>query len=303
MTAVNPFFVSWDGPFGAPPFDRIRHEHYLPAFEAGMAAQNAEIEVITDSADTPTFENTIEALETTGALLKKVSSVFFNLTSSLTDDDLQTLEAEIAPRLTAHGKSIMLNPALFERVDAVHAGREKAGLGPEQLQLLEETHKSFVRAGARLDDAARAEVQGIDEDISRLTTEFGQNVLKETNAFEMVLDSEDDLAGLPEDVRTAGAEEARVRGHDGKYVFSISRSSITPFLQFSANRELRERILTAYLKCADNGGDTDNNGAAAKIAGLRARRAKQRCQVPHCRPARLALPAWPPPQPPRPLLC
>jgi len=271
---TNPFFETWDGPFGMPPFDRISPEHFFPAFERGFADHNQEINAITANPEAPTFANTIEAMDFSGKLLTKVAHVFFNLTSSHTSDEIQAIETEIVPRLTVHNTSIVMNADLFARVDAVNEARENLSLTSEQAKLLEETHKSFIRAGAALTPETRKAVADLDEELARLTTTFGQNVLKDTNDFELVLDAGDDLKGLPQSTCDAAAQEAKVRGHDGKYVFTISRSSFTPFLQFAENRELREKMYHAYTKCSDNGNEHDNKKTLAKISSLRARRAK-----------------------------
>ncbi len=272
--APNPFFQDWNTPFGIPPFDQIKTEHYLPAFERGMQEHLTQVNAIATSANPPSFQNTIEELELAGAALSRVANVFFNLTSSNTSTEIQELEIEISPRFTAHQSSIFTNSQLFSRVMAVYNARQSLTLDAEQLMLLEETHRRFIRAGAALEPDVRTKVNALDEELARLTTNFGQNVLKETNDFELVLEKPEDLAGLPDTVLAAASREARDRGHDGKYIFTISRSSITPFLQFSERRDLREKIYTAYVRCADNGNEYDNNDNIRKITTLRAKRAR-----------------------------
>ncbi len=271
---INPFFEEWDTPFGMPPFDRIKPEHFMPAFEEGMRKQLENIERITSNPEAPTFENTIEMFERSDQNLERVVAVFFNLTSSHTNDEIQKIQREIVPRLTVHETSILMDEGLFKRVNAVYDSKEGLDLTLEEDRLLEEIHNKFIRTGAALDQNARNEVKALDEKISRLTTSFGQNVLKDTNAFELVLETEEELEGLPESVRSAAAEEAIELGHPGKYAFTISRSSFTPFMKFSANRDLRERLYTAYIKCGNNGTENDNKETVSKIASLRARRAR-----------------------------
>jgi peptidyl-dipeptidase Dcp len=269
---TNPFFESWDGPFGMPPFDRIRPEHFQPAFERGMAEQGEEIAAIIANPDAADFANTIEALDFSGALLSKVSKVFFNLTSANTSDEIQAIESKMAPLITVHHTKINTNSDLFARIEAVYQNRQQTDLTLEQIKLVEETHKSFVRAGAALNADARQSIAELDEELSRLDTSFGQNVLKDTNDFELILEQAD-LKGLPHSAIAAAAQEANDRGKDGKYIFTISRSSFTPFLQFAENRDLREKMYRAYTKCSDNNNANDNKALVAKISSLRVRRA------------------------------
>ncbi|MDK1022708.1 MAG: M3 family metallopeptidase [Gammaproteobacteria bacterium] len=271
--APNPFLQDWDTPFGIPQFDQIKTEHYLPAFEQAMDEHLEEVNVIATSQSPASFQNTIEALELSGSFLNRVASVFFNLTSSDTSDELQEIELNIRPRYAAHQSGILTNNQLFSRVESVFNRRDSFTLTDEQHTLLEETYRRFIRAGAALAAEARDEVNAMDEELSRLATTFGQNVLKETNDFELVLDDPEELAGLPDSVLAAASREAMDRGHEGKYVFTISRSSITPLLQFSERRDLREKIYTAYVRCADNGNARDNNDIVLKISSLRSKRA------------------------------
>lgn len=272
--APNPFLQDWDTPFGIPQFDQIKTAHYLPAFEQAMREHLEEVNVIASNQSPAAFQNTIEALELSGSLLNRVASVFFNLTSSDTSDELQEIEINIMPRYAAHQSGILTNSQLFSRVESVFSKRDSLTLTDEQHTLLEETYRRFIRAGAALAPEARGEVNAMDEELSRLATTFGQNVLKETNDFELVLDDPRELAGLSDSVLAAASREAQDRGHEGKYVFTISRSSITPFLQFSERRDLREKIYTAYVRCADNGNERDNNDIVLKISSLRSKRAK-----------------------------
>ena len=254
---------------GIPDFSKIRFEHYREAFDQGFADHNAEIKAIIQNHEAPTFSNTIEAMERSGAQLARVVSVFFNLTSSDSTDDIQSLEMEIMPEYASHYSRVRSNHELFARVKAVYEGSES--LDPEEQQLLSETYRSFVRAGADLDDEGRARVGTIAEQLAGLMTEFGQNLLKDTNAFELVLEDEADLAGLPDFLLSAAQAEAESRGKAGKYVFTISRSSITPFLQYAARRELREKIYKAYTSCGAS--SVDNRSVIKQIVALRAERA------------------------------
>jgi peptidyl-dipeptidase Dcp len=269
----NPFFVEWDTPFGVPPFGDIEEAHYMPAFKEGMKQEKEEIQAIVDNAEPPTFQNTIEALELTGALLSKVGNVFGCINGALTNETVQAIAKEVAPLRSKHRDDIILNEALFQKVKAVYDQKDELELNPEQNRLLEETYKRFVRNGANLDEERKAELRKINEELSVLTVQFGENVLKENNAFEMVIESEDDLAGLTDAVVTAAAEAAADRGHEGKWVFTLHKPSMIPFLQYSEKRNLREKIFKAYINRGDNGNELDNNENAARIAALRVNRA------------------------------
>jgi peptidyl-dipeptidase Dcp len=270
----NPFFGKYDTPFGVPPFDQIEIGHYLPAFEEGMARQKAEIEAIVNDKNPPTFKNTIEAMERSGELLTQVADVFFNMNSSNTNDEMQEIAKKVAPEISKHQDEILLNDALFERVKAVYEKRDDLALNAEQRTLLEETYKDFVRGGANLDGPDKEALKAINEELSVLSLQFGENVLKETNAFELVIDKRDDLAGLTESAISAAAEAAAQRGYDGKWVFTLNKPSMIPFLQYSEKRELREEIFEAYINRGDNGDERDNKSILAKMAALRARRAQ-----------------------------
>ena len=268
----NPFFKEWDTPFGIPPFDQIKEEHYAPAFDKAFGEIDAAIEAIVENKDAATFNNTIEAFERTGSLLNKVGGVFFPLTSSDTTDELQVIEMQIAPRYAAHISRVFNNQDLFKRVKAVYERRDELTLEADQVQLLQDTHTNFVRAGAALNDGSRAEIQAMDEELAGLKTQFAQNILKDTNNFELVLDSADEAKGLPESVLQAALGEGEQRGKPGRYVFTISRSSITPFLQFAQDRNLREKIYTAYTRCGNNDNEYSNHQIIKTIAALRAKR-------------------------------
>jgi peptidyl-dipeptidase Dcp len=268
----NPFFEEWNTPFGTPPFDKIKNEHYLPAFKAGIEEQNKEIEAIVNNSEAPTFENTIEELEYSGSLLTKVSRVFFAMTEAMTNDELQSITKEVSPMLSKHNDDINLNPKLFARIKSVYENKDKFDLNTEQEKLLEEYYKGFVRGGANLPDDKKEEFREINKQLSLLSIQFGENVLKETNKFELVLE-EKDLDGLPENVVAMGADEAKARGYENKYVYTIQRTSIYPFLTYSTRRDLREKIYKAYINKGDNNDELDNKKIAAKMAALRVKKA------------------------------
>ncbi|GLS27901.1 M3 family metallopeptidase [Marinibactrum halimedae] len=283
-TQTNPFFSEYQTPFQIPPFDKIHNEHYMPAFEQGMTDHLAEIEAITSNPDAPTFENTLEALERSGKLLTKSLRVFFNLASSDTNPEIQKIQREISPVLAAHQDKINLNPDLFKRVEAIWKVRDTLELNEEQLKLLDDQYKDFVRNGALLDKTQKEKLTAINAELSTLATSFGQNLLAETNGFELILDK-NQLNGLAEGTISAAAntakqkmekvesEEEKARYQD-KYVFTPHRSSMYPFLTESTERDLRKQLYSAYINRGSNNNETDNNAIVAKIAKLRAQRAQ-----------------------------
>ncbi len=224
----NPFFEDWNTPYGIPPFDRIQNEHYLEAFERGFAEQNVEIDRITQNQAPANFTNTIEALERSGALLAKTGMVFSNLSSSDTNDSLQAIELALAPKYAAHEGRLLNNQALFERVKQVYSSLPEADLDADQVKLCEDAYTRFVRAGAALEEQARDQVMALDETLAELQTQFSQNLLKDTNEFELVIDATEDIAGLSQTTLQAAKAEAQQRGKTNSYVFTVSRSSITP---------------------------------------------------------------------------
>jgi peptidyl-dipeptidase Dcp len=269
----NPFFSEFATPFGVPPFDLIKPEHYMPAFERGMAEQKKEVGAITSNAAPPTFSNTVEALERSGALLNKVAGVFNNMTSSNTNEELQRIDKELAPKLAQHGDDIAMNAALFARVKAVYDEKDRLTLATEEARLLEETYKDFVRGGAGLPPDKQARLRQVNEELSVLAVQFGENILKENNAFELVIDNEADLAGLPPAVVAGAADAAKERGKPGRWVFTLHKPSLIPFLQYSEKRELREKMFKAYIHRGANGNALDNTALASKEAALRVERA------------------------------
>jgi peptidyl-dipeptidase Dcp len=270
----NPLLQPWDAPFGAPPFDRIRPEHFPPAFETAVAARRAEIAAIVDDANAPTFDNTIAALERSGALLKRVSAAFFHLAGAETNDEIERVEREIAPVLARERSAILLDDALFARVEALHQARGRLALDPEAARTLERWRVAFTRAGAGLEAEKKARLAAIGERLASLGALFGQNVLADEKAFALVLDGPDDLAGLPESFVAAAAQAAAVRGHPGKHVVTLSRSSYEPFMQFSARRDLREKAFRAFVARGAGGGAHDNSAIMRETVALRAERAR-----------------------------
>ena len=272
--APNPLLAAWTGPFEAPPFAAIEPDHFRPAFEAALAENVAEIAAIADHAEAATFENTIAALERSGAALDRVASVFFNLTGADSNDALQEIEMAMAPILSRHSSAIYLNAKLFARVDDLFARKATLGLDAEQARVLERYRTIFSRAGGGLPQDAKDRLAAIGERLATLGTQFSQNLLADEKAFELILDGPDDLAGLPRALIDAAAATAEARGHAGKHAITLSRSSVEPFLQFSARRDLRERAFQAWAKRGENGGKTDNRAIAAEMIGLRAERAR-----------------------------
>jgi peptidyl-dipeptidase Dcp len=271
---VNPFFEEWETPFGVPPFEQIKEEHYMPAFKEGMKQQKLEIETIVNNSDPPSFENTVAAFNLSGNLLTKVKNVFNNLTSAHTNAELQKIEAEVKPLLAKHNDDINLNENLFRRIKPVYDQRDSLNLNPEQSMLLEKTYKEFVRGGANLDNEKKSRFREINEELSVLSVKFDKNVLDETNAFELVIEKKEDLAGLPQSVITAASEAAREQGHEGKWVITLHKPSFIPFLQYSQNRSLRERVFKAFANLCNNDNEFDNKRIVSRIAALRAERAQ-----------------------------
>ena len=269
----NPFFETWTTPFGLPPFDRIRPEHFPPGFDRGMAEQLAEVDTIAEAAETPSFANTIEAMERSGRLLGRVSRVFHNLDASNTNDAIEAVARDYAPKLAQHHMRIQLNASLFRRVAALHAKRQTLGFAEDQMRLLERYHLDFVRSGALLGEAERARMSALSERLATLHTLFGQNVLHDEKDWRLVL-GESDLDGLPDFIRTAAAEAARERGLPGSYVITLSRSSVEPFLTFSARRDLRQAAYEAWTRRGEHDGEHDNRPLIREILTLRAEQAK-----------------------------
>ncbi|HEY3349715.1 MAG TPA: M3 family metallopeptidase [Thermoanaerobaculia bacterium] len=272
--ASNPFFEEWTTPFGMPPFERIKAEHYKPAFEAGIAERKKEVEAIASNPSAPTFANTVEALENGGLALSKVSDVFFALTGADTNDALQAINKEFAPKLSALRDDVLLNEKLFARVKAVWESREKLALSVEQKKLLDDDYKDFVRGGANLAPERKKRFREINQELSVLGLKFADNLLKETNGFRLVIDRKEDLAGLPPALVSAAADAAKAAKLEGKWVFTPQAPSILPFLTFAENRDLRKRILDGYTSRGDHGDALDNKATLSRIAALRSERAR-----------------------------
>ncbi len=270
----NPLLTEFNTPFGAPPFNLIQAHHYMPAFKLGMAEHMKEVEAIINSTEEPTFENTIGALDKSGELLARVSRVFFGLAEANTNDSLQAIQVEISPELSAHSDAISLNPKLFARIKSVYENQQKFNLDEAQTYILENLYKGFVRNGANLDPEKQEQLKKLNSELSVLTVKFDQNVMSETNDFKLVIDKKEDLAGLSEGSIAAAADAAKAAGLEGKWVFTATRPSMTPFLQYAENRELRKKLYDGYLNRGNNGNDKDNNTTLARIISLRAQRAQ-----------------------------
>jgi peptidyl-dipeptidase Dcp len=270
----NPLMKEFDTPFEVPPFEKIKPEHYLPAFEKGMDDARKEIADLLKNRQEPTFINTIEPYDKSGELLTRVSNVFFSQTSANTNDSLQKIEVEISPKLSAFQDEIRLNPELFKRIKSVYENQSKFNLTDEQVFLLENLYKSFVRNGANLNALQQDTLKRLNQELSVLTVQFSQNVLNETNDYKLVIDKKEDLAGLPETVIASAAEAAKAAGLDGKWIFTTQKPSMLPFLQYSENRNLRKEIYDAYCTRGNHGNEYDNNKILADIIRIRAERAK-----------------------------
>jgi peptidyl-dipeptidase Dcp len=268
----NPLLAAWETPFGVPPFEQIRTEHFTAAFEQAMAEQRAEIAAITGQAEPPTLANTLDALERSGRTLQRVGAVFSNFAATMSTPELQAVQAELAPRLAAFSSEILTDQALFARMRELHESSETPA-SEEQRRALEVWHSRFVRAGAALDDATRARVAEIDQRMASLTTRFAQNSLRDTDAWQLVLESEEELAGLPQWLRDGMAQSARQRGLEGKFVVTLQRSSIEPFLALSERRDLREQAYNGFVLRGDNDNEFDNKAVVAEMVALRAERA------------------------------
>ncbi|MBR5469817.1 MAG: M3 family metallopeptidase [Paludibacteraceae bacterium] len=268
----NPFFVEWETPHGLPPFEQIEEKHFLPAIEEGIKQQQAEVSAIINSLEAPTFENTIEAYDHSGALLSKVIGVLFNLSESDSNDSINAIVEKALPLLSEHNDNIFMNTNFYKRVAAVYNKKEQLNLTIEQSMLLEKMNRSFVRNGIALDTEKQTRLREINKQISALEQKFGNNLLAENNGFQLIL-NEEDLTGLPEAVRTSAAEAATTAGYEGKWLFGLQSPSRIPFLQYSCRRDLREKMYTAYVNRGNNGNDNDNNQIVLDIMKLRIEKA------------------------------
>jgi peptidyl-dipeptidase Dcp len=270
---TNPLLVEFNTPFNVPPFDQIKPEHFEPAFIEAMKQQKLEIEAILSNNEEPTFENTILELEYSGSILRRVSSIFYPLNSALISPQMQAISQVIAPLISGHNDDINLNPSLFAKVKAVYGRKDEMNLNEEQQMLLSKIYEGFVRGGANLPTEKQQRFREINEALSKLELRFGDNVLAETNSFEMVVDNKSDLAGLPEGVIAAAAEKAEQLGKAGKWVFTLDKPSLIPFIQFAENRELREKLYKGYYMRGENGNEFDNSNIVAQVISLRVERA------------------------------
>lgn len=271
--SLNPFFSAWDTPFGVPPFEKILPEHYLPAFQEGMAREKAEIEAIVTNPDTPTFENTILAYDNSGEMLTRVSSVFGCVTGTDMTPELEAIQSEVSPLLTRHNSDISLDPRLFARVKAVYEGRDTLCTDSLQRRLTEKMYRNFVRSGAELSAEDQAKLRSVDEQLSLLSIRFGRNLRGDNGDFVLLIENQDDLSGLPQSSVDAAAQEAARRGHEGQWAFTLDKPSLIPFLQYAENRDLRQQLYEGYLTRCNHGDERDNKAIIDSIANLRLQRA------------------------------
>ncbi len=271
----NPFFKEWTTPHGVPPFDEIKIEHYLPALKEGIEQHEAEIDAILANTDEPTFENSILTFDKSGKLLSKVTGTFYPLNSANTNDKMQELAREVAPLMTRHYDNISLNPLLFERIKSIYERRNELGLDKEQMRATEKYYEDFVRGGANLSKENQEKLRALNEELSKLSLQFGENLLAETNRnFKLVIDDKTGLEGLPEDVIARAADDAKAFGEEGKWVFTLAKPSMLPFLQYAKNRDLREKLYRGYFMRGDNDNAFDNKEVIKKIVKLRDEKAK-----------------------------
>ena len=270
----NPLLEAPETPYGVPAFDQVKIEHYMPAFEAAIAEQKAEIDAIVTNQAEPTFDNTIVALDRTGMLLERVSGVFFNVLEADGNDEMNAIAEQVSPMLSELSDGIILNDQLFQRVKAVYDQREHLGLNAEQMRLTTETYKMFADNGANLPADKKERLKEINKELGLLSLQFGNNVVAETNAYQYFVKDEAELRGLPESAKAAAAEEATAAGHEGEWLFTPKRTSFTPVLQYCENRELRKELLMAYTTRANHDNDNDNKSIIVREMELRIEKAK-----------------------------
>ena len=271
---TNPLLKQPATPFGVPAFDKVKIEHYLPAFEEAIRQNKAEVEVIINNEAEPTFENTIVALDRTGLLLDRVTGVFFNVLEADGNDEMNEIAEKVSPMLSELSDGIILNDKLFQRVKAVYEQRKNLDLTPEQMRLLTETYKHFADNGANLPEDKKERLKAINQELGLLSLQFGNNVVAETNAYQYFVADEAELKGLPEGAKAAAAEEAASAGHPGEWLFTPKRTSFTPVLQYCENRDLRRELLMAYTTRGNHGNDHDNKAVIIREMELRIERAQ-----------------------------
>ncbi len=270
----NPFFSEYQTPFQTPPFDKIKEHHYKPAFLAGIKEQQEQIAAIANNIKSPTFDNTIAAVDYSGELLNKVSNVFYNLNSAHTNDTLQQIARDVAPLISKNRDDIFLNNRLFQRIKSIYERQDSLQFNAEQKMLLKKYYQNFVRGGANLNETQKEELRDINKQLSELALQFGENVLKEDNTFKLIITKPEDLAGLPSNVITAAADAAKEQNDQGKWIFTLHKPSLIPFLQYSEKRDLREMIFKAYINRGNNDNQQDNKSILARIVNLRIKKAK-----------------------------
>lgn len=269
----NPFFSEYGNEYGIPPFENIKVEHYLPAFKEGIKQQQIEYDAIANNKEVPTFENTVEALELSGVLLNKVSAVFFNLHSAETNEELNEIANEVTPLLSEHSDNLYLNEQIFNKIKTLHLEQETLDLNPEQKRILDKYYKNFVRSGANLNEADKQTLRDINKELKQAELKFGENLLAENNAYQRFVTDKAELAGLPESVISAASEAAKDAGQPDQWLFTLSKASFIPVLQYGENRELRKDLLLAWANRGDNDNENDNKEVIKKIMQLRIQRA------------------------------
>lgn len=273
-TTDNPLLQKWDTPFETAPFEKIKVEHYLPAFEAAMEEHNKEIQAIIDNAEAPTFDNTIAALDYAGETLSKVAGVFFNMMAANTSEELQKVNEQVGPMMATHSDNISMNAKLFEKIKVVYDAKDSQKYTGEQLALLEKTYNKFVRSGALLDAAKQEELRKVNAELTKVEAKFDANLLKESKAYQLVIDKEENLKGLPQGEIEKAAALAKQEGKKGKWIFTLDNPSFIPFVTYAENRDLRKEIFNARVNRCNNGGETDNNALVAQMSELRAKKAQ-----------------------------
>ncbi len=269
----NVLLQKFDTPFEVPPFDQIKQSDYIPAYKEAIKQHDAEIDAIVNNSEAPTFKNTIEALELSGQLLSTIDNIFENLTSTLSDSNMQAIAKEVSPLMSAHNDDIYLNDKLFARIKSVYEQKNDLKLNTEQSTLLSKTYKAFVRGGANLSAKDKETLRGLNKELGILSLQFGENVLAETNAFEMLLTNEADLAGLPEGIKQAAVANAKDHGHENGWLFTLDKPSLIPFITYSDKRDLREKMFKGYIMRGDNNNANDNKEVVKKMVNLRLKKA------------------------------